>query len=63
MYEEISYVLSSNDTLAWCVSIKLCGIYGMPALFRDWKGVRLDFLSEMIFVYIGVNVSVNGFTT
>lgn len=53
MYEEISYVLSSNDTLAWCVSIKLCGIYGTPALFRDWKGVRLDFLNEMIFVYIG----------
>ncbi|SVA17988.1 uncharacterized protein METZ01_LOCUS70842 [marine metagenome] len=53
----------SNDTLAWCVSIKLCGIYGTPALLRDWKGVRLDFLNEMIFVYIGLNVSVNGFMT
>ena len=59
----MSCVLISNDTLAWCVSIKLCGIYGTPALLRDWKGVRLDFLNEMIFVYIGLNVSVNGFMT
>ena len=32
-----------------CVSTQLCGTCDTTTLFRDWKGVWLDFTSEMLF--------------
>ena len=43
---------SIKDMLKCCVSIQLCGICDPTTLFRDWKGVWLDFTSEMLFAFV-----------